>query len=105
MCEKELNSKDFTAYENRKTEARVRLLHDFYVTGIRTTDGSGPKHLKDTGFHVYVDIPKLLFDSRNGQMKKLQKAREKGFITYFSKAQPDKLYVVGKCIAPGEPIE
>ena len=38
-------------------------------------------------------------------MKKLQTAREKGFITYFSKAQPDKLYVDGKYIAPGEPIE
>ena len=35
MCAKELNSKDFTAYENQKTEARVRLLHDFYVTEIR----------------------------------------------------------------------
>ena len=63
------------------------------------------KHLKDTEFHVYDDIPKLLYDSKKAQMKKLQKAREKGFITYFSKAQPDKLYVVGKSIAPGEPIE
>ena len=77
----------------------------FMLRGLGTTDGSGPKHLKDTGFHVYVDIPKLLFDSRNGQMKKLQTAREKGFIIYFSKAQPDKLYVDGKYIAPGEPIE
>ena len=63
------------------------------------------KHLKDTEFHVYDDIPKLLYDSRKGQMKKLQKAREKGFTAYFSKAQPDKLYVNGKYIAPGEPIE
>ena len=53
----------------------------------------------------YDDIPKLLYDSRKGQMKKLQKAREKGFTAYFSKAQPDKLYVNGKYIAPGESIE
>ena len=33
------------------------------------------KHLKGTEFHVYDDIPKLLYDSRKGQMKKLQKAR------------------------------
>ena len=63
------------------------------------------KHLKDTDFHVYEDIPKLLYDSRKGQMKKLQKARGKGFTAYFSKAQPDKLYVNGKYIAPGDPIE
>ena len=39
---------------------------------------------KDTEFHVYDDIPKLLYDSRNGQMKKLQKARGKGFTDYFT---------------------
>jgi len=27
------------------------------------------KHLKDTDFHVYDDIPKLLYGSRKGQMK------------------------------------
>ena len=63
------------------------------------------KHLKNREFHVYDDIPKLLYDSKKGQMKKMQKARKKGFITYFSKAQPDKLYVNGKYISPGEPIE
>ena len=61
------------------------------------------KHLQDTEFHVYDDIPKLLYDSRKGQMKKLQTAREKCFTSYFSKAQPN--YVNGKYIAPGEPIE
>ena len=64
-----------------------------------------PNSLAQQEFHVYDDIPKLLYDSRKGQMKKLQKAREKGFTAYFSKAQPDKLYVNGKYIAPGEPIE
>ena len=67
--------------------------------------GQARKNLKETEFHVYDDIPKLLYDSKKGQMKKFQKAREKGFNTYFSKAQPDKLYVNGKYIVPGEPIE
>ena len=67
--------------------------------------GLSRKHLKDTDFHVYDDNPKLLYDSRKGQVKKLQKASEKGFTAYFSKAQPDKLFVNGKYIAPGEPIE
>ena len=38
-------------------------------------------------------------------MKKFQKVREKGFTSYFNKAQPDKLYVNGKYIGPGDPIE
>ena len=63
------------------------------------------KHMNDTEFHVYDDIPKLPHDSRKGEMRKFQKAREEGFTAYFSKAQPDKLYVNGKYIAPGEPIE
>ena len=63
------------------------------------------KHLKDTEFHVYNDIPNLLYNSRKGQMKKLQKAREEGVTTYFSKAQPNKLFVNGKYIAPGEPMK
>ena len=42
------------------------------------------KHLKGTEFHVYDDIPKLLYDSRKGQMKKLQKSRGKGFTAYFT---------------------
>ena len=67
--------------------------------------GQARRNLKETAFHVYDDIPKLLYDSKKGQMKKLQKAREKGFITYFSKAQPDKLFVNEKYIVPGEPIE
>ena len=62
-------------------------------------------HPKDTEFHVYDDIPNLLYNSRKGQTKKLQKAREKGFTVYFSKAQPNKLFVNGKYIAPGEPIK
>ena len=63
------------------------------------------KLLMDTDFHVYDYILKLLYDLRKGQRKKLQKAREKGFTAYFSKAQPDKVYVNGKYIAPGDSIE
>ena len=35
------------------------------------------KHLEDTDFHVYDDIPKLLYDSRKVQMKKLAKIEGK----------------------------
>ena len=62
------------------------------------------KKLKGTEFHVYDDILKTLYDSRKGQLKKLQEAREKGYTAFFSKAHPDKLFVNGKYIAPGESV-
>ena len=62
------------------------------------------KKLKGTDFHVYDDIPKTLYDSRKGQLKTLQEAREKGYTTFFRKAYPDKLFVNGKYIAPGESV-
>ena len=35
------------------------------------------KYLKNTAFNIYDDIPKPLYDSRKGQLKKLREAREK----------------------------
>lgn len=62
------------------------------------------KYLKNTAFNVYDDIPKPLYDSRKGQLKKLREAREKGYTAFFSKAHPDKLFVNGRYIAPGESV-
>ena len=62
------------------------------------------KYLKNIAFNVYDDIPKPLYDSRKGQLKKLHEAREKGYTAFFSKAHPDKLFVNGKYIAPGESV-
>ena len=63
------------------------------------------KHLKGKNYYVFDNIPKELYDSRKGQLKKLQEAKEKEFHAYFSKAQPDKPLVNGNYIAPGQPIE
>ena len=41
-------------------------------------------------FNVYDDIPKVLYDLRKGQLKKLHEARDKGYTAFFSKAHPDK---------------
>ena len=56
------------------------------------------KKLKGTDFHVYDDIPKTLYDSWKGQLKKLQEAREKGYTAFSSKAHPDKLFVNGNTL-------
>ena len=58
------------------------------------------KHLKDTDLHVYDDIPKVLYDSRKGQLIKFHQSREKGFTAYFSKVPPDKLFVNQKIYCP-----
>ena len=63
------------------------------------------KYLKNTAFNVYNDIPKILYDLRKGQLKKLHEAREKGYTAFFSKAHPDKLFINGRYnIAPGESV-
>jgi len=62
------------------------------------------KYLKNTAFNVYDDIPKLLYDLRKGQLKKLHEAKEKDYTAFFSKAHPDKLFVNGRYIAPGESV-
>ena len=64
------------------------------------------KHLKGhQDFHVFEDIPKELYELRKLQMKKLKEAREKGHKARFSKANLDKLFVNGKCVAPDQPLQ
>ena len=62
------------------------------------------KYLKNTAFNVYNNILEPLYDSQKGQLKKLHEAREKGYMAFFSKAHPDKLFVNGKYIAPGKSV-
>ena len=54
------------------------------------------KSQEDKQFSVFDDIPKELYEIRKSQMKKFKEARGKGCTVYFSKAQPDKLFVNGK---------
>ena len=64
------------------------------------------KHLKGHhDFHVFEDIPKDLYELRKQQVKKIKEARERGHTAYFSKANPDKLFVNGKYVAPEQPLQ
>ena len=68
--------------------------------------GSARKHLKGhQDFHVFEDIPKDLCELRKLQMKKIKEAGEKGYKAYFSRANPDKLFVNGKYVAPDQPLQ
>lgn len=54
--------------------------------------------LKGTDFKIYEDIPKELHDLRKPQMKKLKDARKEGKKAYFSRSEPDKLFIDGKYV-------
>ena len=56
--------------------------------------------LKDTEYRISADLPKEIVYRRKLQSKKLVEARKAGKIAFFSRAEPDKLFVDGvvKCI-------
>ena len=56
------------------------------------------RKLKDTNFKMFEDIPKELHELRKMQMDKLKKARKDGKHAYFSKSEPDKLFIDGKYV-------
>ena len=62
------------------------------------------KRQEDKQFSVFDDIPKELYEIRKSQMKKFKEAGGKGCTVYFSKAQPDKLFVNGKFIPANAPL-
>ena len=47
---------------------------------------------------VYADLPKEIRERRKKQWPKLKKAREEGKIAFFSKPEPDKLFIDGQHI-------
>ena len=62
------------------------------------------KSQEDKQFSVFDSTPKELYEIRKSQMKKVKKARGKGCTVYFSKVQPDKLFVNGKFIPANAPL-
>lgn len=51
--------------------------------------------LKDSEFRISADLPKEIVKRRGDQSKKLLEARKSGKLAYFSRAEPDKLYIDG----------
>lgn len=54
--------------------------------------------LKETGYKMYEDLPKEIHEMRKLQMEKLKNARKDGKRAYFSRSEPDKLYINGKYV-------
>ena len=49
--------------------------------------------LKDSQFGISADLPKEIVKRRKEQFKKLIEARKSGKLAFFSRAEPDKLYI------------
>ena len=56
------------------------------------------RKLKETGYKIYEDLPKEIHEMRKLQMEKLKNARKDGKRAYFSRSEPDKLYMNGKYV-------
>ena len=57
-------------------------------------------HLRDPEIKVLEDYPREIIERRRKQMSKLKEAKRNGMKVFFSKAEPDKLYINGKFV-PG----
>ena len=53
------------------------------------------RNLKDTPYAIHEDLPYEIVECRRQQMKKLKRARENGQTAYFSRSEPDKIYING----------
>ena len=56
------------------------------------------RRLKGTDFKMFEDIPKELHELRKKQMDKLKQARKDRKCAFFSKTEPDKLYIDGRYV-------
>ena len=60
---------------------------------------SKARDLKEAGYGISADLPREIVRRRKELGKKLSDARKDGKRAYFSRAEPDKLYVDGELIA------
>ena len=54
--------------------------------------------LKDSQFRISADLPKEIVKRRGNLSKKSLEARKSGKLAYFSRAEPDKLYINGDLV-------
>jgi len=55
-------------------------------------------HLQDPEIKVLEDYPQEIIERQQKQMPKFKEAKRNGMKVSCSKAEPDKLYINGKCI-------
>lgn len=71
------------------------IIARFLRYGDRELIFSNAKKLKDTEYRISADLPKEIVHRRKLQSKKLVEARKAGKTAFFSRAEPDKLFIDG----------
>lgn len=71
------------------------IIARFLRYGDRELIFSKANMLKDTKYRISADLPKEIVYRRKLQSKKLVEARKAGKIAFFSRAEPDKLFIDG----------
>ena len=56
---------------------------------------SNARKLKGMGFGISADLPKEIIERRKKKMDQFKRAKEDGKHVFFSRAEPDKLYIDG----------
>ena len=56
---------------------------------------SKAKKLKGKNFGISPDLPKEILERRKKKMHRFKKVKEEGKTVYFSRAEPDKLFIDG----------
>ena len=76
---------------------RITIVHFLRFSDREQVLKCGRK-LKGTGYKMYEDLPKEIHEMQKLQMGKLKNARKDGKRAYFSRSEPDKLYINGKYV-------
>jgi len=63
------------------------------------------RRLRDTDYQMFTDLPYEIIRRRRLQMDNLRTAKLNNIPAYFSKSQPDKLYIRGKVWPVGRELE
>ena len=87
-----------TEWENRGNGKPRAIIARFLRCQDREFIFSKSSALKGSEFGTSADLPREIVKRRKDQSKKLEEARKDGKLAFFSRAEPDKLYIDGSLV-------
>ena len=95
-----LSFREFIASEGKKKAPRAPSSHVFLRYPDRERVFKAALEAQDEiDVKVYADLPKEIQENRKKQWPRLKRAREEGKTAYFSRKEPDKLFIEGHFVA------
>ena len=86
-------------YDSEQTKPR-QMIARFLRYPEREEVFSKAGRLKGTGLGISADLPKSIVEARKKLINKFKAAKKDGKTAFFSRAEPDKLYIDGVLISP-----